>query len=365
MKVTDVQAVSVEIPRTPTTPHDGGFVPLPGSTAAYGYVEVFTDEGISGFCPGAADPSIVENGLKPVLIGENPLEIERIWNRLFQGWRHPKMDEVMAISKIDVALWDIIGKALGQPVWRLLGGARQHVRAYGAGGMYALGKGTPELVAEMVDFRDHGFGAVKMKVAWDRVGMQEDVARVRAVREAIGDDVDLLVDINHAWYPYQAIRFGRMIEQFNPYWLEEPVDPWDYKGSAEVARALDMPIATGENVSTRWAWRDLIDARACDIVQADPLYCGGITEWRRIAAYAAAHNLPMSPHGQPHVGAHCVGGAANGLLVEVGMYAGRKPARPAMIAPLVVENSMVDLGDAPGIGWQIDRDAIRWNLEHR
>jgi L-alanine-DL-glutamate epimerase-like enolase superfamily enzyme len=364
MRITDVKAVSVEISRGPTPFHDGGFIVPPNSTAPYGYVEVFTDEGLTGFCPAPAPPALVENSLKPMLVGENPLEIERIWSRLFQGWRHPKMDDLMAISKIDIAVWDLAGKAIGQPVWRLLGGARRHVKAYGAGGMYQAGKGIPELVAEMVDFVEHGFGAVKMKVGWEKVPMKEDVARVRAVREAIGPDVDLMVDVNHAWLPHQAIKFARMIEEYDPYWLEEPVDPWDYQGCAEVARAIDTPVATGENVGGRWAWRDMIDARGCDIVQADALYCGGFTEWRRIAAYAAAHNLPMAPHGQPHVGAQCVGGVPNGMIVEVGMYAGRKPSRPPMIAPLVVENSVVDLGETPGMGWQIDRDAIRWNLEH-
>lgn len=362
MKISDVKAVSVEIPRGPTPYHDGGFVPPPGSTASYGYVEVFTDDGLTGFCPAAAPPALVEAHLKPMLLGQHPLEIEGIWQRLFQGWRHPKMDDLMAISKIDIALWDLAGKVVGQPVWRILGGARRRVRAYGAGGMYQEGKDTAGLVAEMVDFVEHGFGAVKMKVGWEKVSMADDVARVKAVREAVGPNVDLMVDVNHAWLPYQAIQFARMIEEYRPYWLEEPVDPWDYKGCAEVARALDIPVATGENVGSRYLWRDVIDARACDIVQADALYCGGFTEWRRIAAYAAANSLPMAPHGQPHVGAHCVGAVPNGLIVEVGMYAGRKPAQPPMIAPLVVEDSHVDLGEEPGMGWQIDRDAIKWNL---
>src|SRR5262249_46016565 len=100
------------------------------------------------------------------------------------------------------------------------------------------------------------------------------------------------------------------------------------------------------------------------IVQADPLYCGGMTEWRKIAAYAAAHRLPMAPHGNAHVGAHCVGGAPNGLIVEVGMYAGRRAARPPIVAPLVVANGYVQLTNAPGLGFEVDRDAIRWNVEN-
>jgi len=362
MKITDVKAVSVDTNVGPRPSHDGGFIVPANSKGKFGYVEVFTDEGLTGFCPGAATPSIVEGPLRDVLVGQNPLDVERCWHLMFQGWRHPKMDELMTISKVDIAIWDLAGKALGQPVWRLLGGARSRVRAYGAGGMYQEGKDVDGLVQEMVDFAEHGFGAVKMKVAWDRVGMRHDVERVKAVREALGPGVDLMVDANHAWRPDEAIVFARQIEQYRPYWLEEPVGPWDHWGCAEVARALDIPVATGENVSTRYMFRDMVDARACDIVQADALYCGGITEWRRIAAYASAHDLPMAPHGNAHVGAHCVGGVSNGLIVEVGMYAGRKPSRPPMLAPLVVEDSYVELGEKPGFGFEIDREAIRWNI---
>src|SRR4051794_11196533 len=217
MKITDVKAVSVEINRGPTPSHDGGHIVEPNSTAPYGYVEVFTDEGLTGFCPAAAPPALVESSLKPMLVGENPLEIERIWARLFQGWRHPKMDDLMAISKVDIAVWDLAGKALGQPVWRLLGGARDRVRAYGAGGMYIRGKDAAELVDEMADFAAHGFDAVKMKVAG--APFKEDVARVKAVREALGPDVDLMIDANHAWTPYEAIKFARAVEQYDVYWL--------------------------------------------------------------------------------------------------------------------------------------------------
>jgi len=359
MKLTDVKAVYVDHGPGLRPYSDGGYR---DQKRVFGYVEVFSDEGLTGFCPGAAAPSLVEHDLKDMIVGQNPLEVERIWHRLFQGWRHPKMDDLMAISKVDIAIWDLLGKTLQQPVWRLLGGARDRVRAYGAGGMYMADKGIDELVAEMVDFTTHGFSAVKMKVAG--APFKEDVARVAAVRDAIGADAGLMIDANHAWTPYEAIRFTRAVEQYDIGWLEEPVYPWDYAGCAEVARALDVPVATGENVSSRYAFRDMVDVHACDIVQADPLYCGGITEWRKIAAYAAAHSLPMAPHGSAHVGAHCVGGVQNGLIVEVGMYAGRQAARPTMLAPLAVDGGYIQLTDTPGFGFQIDRDAITWNVHN-
>jgi L-alanine-DL-glutamate epimerase-like enolase superfamily enzyme len=234
MKIIDLKSVYVDQGPGPRPFSDGGYR---DQKRVFGYVEVFTDDGLSGFCLGAAPPSLIEHDLKEVLVGQNPLEVERLWQRLFQGWRHPKMDDLMAISKVDTAVWDLMGR-----------------------------------------------------------------------------------------------------------------DPWDYTGCAEVARALDVPVATGENVSSLYAFRDMIGARACDIIQADPLYCGGITEWRKIAAYAAAHKLPMAPHGNAHVGAHCVGGASNGLIVEVGMYAGRQSDRPAMLAPLKVERGTIQLTDVPGFG---------------
>jgi L-alanine-DL-glutamate epimerase-like enolase superfamily enzyme len=359
MKITDVKAVYVDHGPGLRPFSDGGWR---NQSRLFGYVEVFTDQGLSGFCPSAASPEIVEGPLKAMIVGENPLEVERIWTRMFQGWRHPKMDDLMAISKVDCAIWDVAAQILGQPVWRLLGGARREVRAYGAGGMYMPGKDADELAAEMLDFASHGYTAVKMKVAG--APFDEDVARVRAVREAIGPRVDLMLDANHAWTAPEAIRFARAVEQYTPYWFEEPVMPWDYKGCAEVARALDVPVATGENVGSLSPWRDLIDARGCDIVQADPLYCGGMTEWRRIAAYAAAHGLPVAPHGVPHVGAHCVAGLPNGLIAEVGLYGGRESEAPPIVAPLRVEDGVVRLGDEPGFGFKIDRDALAWNTEH-
>ena len=360
MKITDVTAVAID--QGPNT--------RPWADATYrnerrifGYVEVVTDEGLTGFCPSPATPSVVEDGLKQVLVGENPLDIERLWLRMWEGWRHPKMDEAMTIGKVDIALWDLLGKALGQPTWRLLGGARPAVAAYAAGGMYQDGKDIPELVEEMVGFVEDGFRHVKMKVG--RLAVADDIARVRAVRDAIGPDIELMIDGNHAWSPSEAIQFARACDEFRIFWLEEPVNPWDYRGCAEVARALDVPVATGENVSTRYAFRDMIDARAADIIQADALICGGLTEWRRIAAYAAAHNLPMAPHGNAHVGAACVGAVPNGMIVEVGFYAGRKPARPPLVAPVQVQDGLIHLTEEPGIGFQIDRDVLRWNLENR
>ena len=205
-------------------------------------------------------------------------------------------------------------ETLGQPICRLLGGDRGRVPAYAAGGYYAPGKTIEDLQKEMAGYIEMGYDTVKMKVG--RLELKKNAERVKAVRAAIGPDIRLMVDGNHAWTAYQAIQFGRMIEKYEPYWLEEPVPTSDYAGGTEVRAALDIPLATGENGYLRWGFRDLIEHRAVDIVQADPNICGGYTEWRKLAAIATAHNLLLAPHGHGNLGAHAVASIHEGLTVE-------------------------------------------------
>lgn len=354
MKITDVKAVAIDLGPHPDPWGDSTYR---NTRRVFGYVEIFSDQGVTGFCPSAATPSVVEQQLKPLLVGQNPLEVEGLWMRMWGGWRHPKMDDVLSISKVDIALWDLAGKLVGQPVWRLLGGARSVVPGYAAGGMYYDGRGIAELVKEAEGFVADGFKHVKIKVG--RLSVAEDLARVHAVREAIGPEIELMIDGNHVWSVSEAIQFARACERDRIFWLEEPVDPWDHRGCAEVARALDVPVATGENVSTRYGFRDMIDARAADIIQADAIICGGLTEWRRIAAYAAAHNLPVAPHGNAYLGAVCVGAAPNGMIVEVSYYDGKRPVNPPLVEQIEVTNGLIHLSDEPGIGWRINEEVKR------
>ena len=322
MKITDVRVTSFSLGPRPAPVSDATFTT---SEYRFSMVEVFTDEGITGVCPGAGMLEITHGPLKEMLVGEDPLYIERLWRKMYSGWCHPASagEAIRAMSRIDIALWDILGKFLNQPVHRLLGGDRDKVPCYAAGGYYAPGKTIEDLQREMVGYLEMGYDAVKMKVAL--LELKEDAERVKAVREAIGPDIKLMVDGNHAWTPYQAIQFGRMIEEYDPFWLEEPVPATDYEGGAEVCAALDIPIATGENEYLRWGFRDLIKNRAVDIVQADPGTCGGYTEWRKIAAIATAHNLPLAPHGQGYLGAHAVASIPEALTVET--YPTPRPAR--------------------------------------
>ena len=325
--------------------------------------EVTTDEGIKGFWIGG-NKEIIERRIRPKILGEDPLNIERIWMKMYMGGtRKPvaKGDYIAAMSRVDNALWDLAGKILDQPVYKLLGGYTNRVRVYAAGGYYAEGKTIEDLVKEMESNVAEGFTAVKMKVGGWRFGikMETDVQRVNAVREAIGDEIDLMVDANNAWNAYEAKRFAKLIEPYHPFWFEEPVHPDDIEGSLEVKASTFIPIASGENEFTHYGFRDLISKRAVDIVQADPNIAGGLTEIRKIAAMADAYHIHFAPHGGHIIGSHAVAAFPNGLIVEC--YASkaspyRDPDPPPRLYndPLEVKNGWIEIPDKPGFGMEID-----------
>jgi D-arabinonate dehydratase len=219
-----------------------------------------------------------------------------------------------AISAIDIGLWDLRAKVAGLPLYKLLGGFRDRVPTYIAGGYYEEGKGLKELQQEMVDSVNMGARAVKMKIG--AVSIAEDVARVRAVREAIGPEVKLLIDANCAYRAYEAIQLAKRVEDYDIFWFEEPVAPDDYEGHQRVAQATSIPIATGENEYTRYGFRDLIAHNAASILNADAKVLGGVTEFMKVAALAQAHDLDVAPHGSQDIHVHLVSAIANGLILE-------------------------------------------------
>jgi D-galactarolactone cycloisomerase len=266
-------------------------------------VEIGTDEGITGWgeagVPGhKATAAVISEILKPLLIGQDPFDREVLWERMYAKTRDygQKGIPIDAVSGIDIALWDVMGKALGLPVHKLLGGAmRDQVMAYATGLYY---KESPrlmeELVQEALDYVKEGFRAVKMKIGG--LPLAQDLANVRAVREAIGPEVLLMVDANHAYNTMTAIQVGRELEKCQIFWFEEPVIPEDLQGYLEVKEALDIPIAGGECEYTRFGFRDLISRRAVDIVQPDTCRVGGLSEAKKIAALSSAWGIPYFPH---------------------------------------------------------------------
>jgi L-alanine-DL-glutamate epimerase-like enolase superfamily enzyme len=285
-------------------------------------VQVATDDGLVGLgeCAaygGSLDSMerVVLDDLRLSLIGEDPFRVERLWSRMARRSHQRGTTGMLmqAISGVDIALWDLIGQATRTPLYRLLGGYRDNVDAYASAGFYAGNKGPAQLAEEVGGYAARGFRTVKMKVGrnpevmlnplpdmWEpdyaTATLDDDVERVRAARAAIGPNVRLAIDANNAWTPSVAIQFMRRVADQNIFWLEEPVGTDDIDGSAEVARALDVPVAGYETATGLASFRELITRRAVDIVQPDVIWTGGITLCRKVAALAEAHGLPVVPH---------------------------------------------------------------------
>ena len=265
-------------------------------------VEIETNDGVVGwgecYGPAAVSKAYIESQFAPRIIGRDAFDVEVIWEDLYNRIKDygPRGMVTSAMSGIDIALWDIIGKSCGKPIHKLIGGAqRSEVTAY-ATGLYFIDmeRLVEEAVEEARDYVEQGFVAVKMKIGLGDPKL--DIRRVAAVREAVGDTTRLMVDANHCFTVPQAIRLGRELEQLNVEWFEEPISPEDIDGYVEVTRALDMAVAGGENEFTRWGFRDLVVRKAMDIVQPDVCAAGGISECRKIAALASAHGVECVPH---------------------------------------------------------------------
>jgi L-alanine-DL-glutamate epimerase-like enolase superfamily enzyme len=313
VKITDVTTETYRWPRH--KPISNGLHTYTHS--GLGLVKIHTDEGTLGVGVSATNGIVqatVEH-LKPELIGEDPIDVERIWHKMWV----PKLVgrrglTTRAIAGIDIALWDLRAKVAGMPLYKLLGGYRNRMPTYVAGGYYEEGKGLKELQQEMLDNVELGAKAVKMKIG--AVPIREDVERVKAVREAIGPDVSLLVDANCAYRAYEAVQIARRMEEYDIFWFEEPVAPDDYEGHKRLADMTTIPIATGENEYTRYGFRDLIATGAVPILNADAKVLGGVTEWMKVAALAQAHDLRIAPHGSQDIHIHLVSAVSNGLVLE-------------------------------------------------
>lgn len=326
-------------------------------------VFIETDAGVTGLgfasgIQGAPDVTIaIVEHLKQVLIGRDPLDHERHWREM---WR-PKLVgrrgiTTRVISGIDIALWDLKAKLAGMPLYKLLGGYGDSVDTYIAGGYYEEGKGLPELAQEMEHNVALGATAVKMKIGG--VPINEDVARVRTVREAVGPDVRIMVDANNAYRHYQAIEFARKAEKYDLFWFEEPVEPDDYIGQREITRSTSIPVAAGENEYTRYGFRDMIDHRAVDILQPDALILGGITEFMKVAAMAQAHDLDIAPHGKQQVHIHLVAAIPNGLILEYYRESVDPMHGRMFLEDLEIRAGRVYAPNRPGLGLELNREAL-------
>jgi L-alanine-DL-glutamate epimerase-like enolase superfamily enzyme len=334
-----------------------------GVTHNFVTLRLRTDEGVEGigisfFGAGAMSASLKAaiDGLGALTIGENPMFIEFIVQKLRAAAAQsgPGGIFTLALSAIDIALWDIRGKVLDQPLATLLGGFRDKVPTYASG---ALMRGFPLAHVEKAAARlvERGFRQMKTQLALPGdTNPEKEIERIRLVRNAIGPTVDLMCDINQRWDVRQAISIGSRIEEYNLFWLEDVVAHDDYAGMAAVAGALATPLAAGEYVYGLVPFRHMLEARSVDIVMVDVLRAGGISQWVKIAGMAEAFNLPIVNHLCPEISVHLVAAVPNGLTVEYMPWSSklfREVPQPV--------NGELTVPDKPGLGLEFDADALK------
>lgn len=383
MKIVKVEATWVRVPIPlerqhvsdfgATTSFDSVLVRIETASGIVGWGEAKAGVGSAAACGGLA--AIVNRDYAPLLLGEDSRDVSRLWDVLYnlprqghaipRGHAMPQLGRrglsVSALAGVDIALWDILGKSLGVPVWRLLGGRRaERMAAYASSG-WADEQGIGEQLRAYV--AKGGFGAVKMRVGVMDGAPHRSAARVHAARRALGPDVKLMADAHGTWTVAEAKRFCRMVEECDLFWLEEPVTADDKPGLAEVRRSTTIPISTGESEFTRHDFREIAELRAADILQPDLAIAGGITEGVRIGALASAYNLLLAPHlwsGAPAFAAGLALAATQtaGFILEYSL--GDNP----MLHDLVEErfpviDGTVEIPDRPGLGITVNEEFVR------
>jgi L-alanine-DL-glutamate epimerase-like enolase superfamily enzyme len=383
MKIARVRATWVHVPIPPERQHTSDF----GRIASFDsvVVKIETDAGLVGWGEAKAGvgsaasayglAAIINRDLAPLLVGQDPRDVSRLWDVMYNTPREgyaverghvlPQLGRrglsISAIAGVDIALWDLLGKSLGVPVWRLLGGRRaERMPAYASGGWANEARIGEQLVEYVTQ---SGFRAVKMRVGVMDGEPHRSAARVLAARRALGPDVKLMADAHGTWTVSEAKAFCRMVEACDLYWLEEPVTADDKAGLAEVRRASAVPIATGESEFTRHDFREIAELRAADVLQPDLAIAGGLTEGARIGAIASAYNLRLAPHlwsGAPAFAAGLALAASQsaGFILEYSL--GANPLLHELVhEKFMVVDGQIEIPDRPGLGITVDEDFVR------
>ena len=382
MKIVDIKAIWLQYPIPENRQHLSDFGRM--TTFDIALVEVTTDAGITGYgeskshvgssADNHAIVAIVEHELKPILVGRDPRQISALWEEMYNGVRaHQALTRgrgfpvlgrrgltISAISGIDMALWDILGKSLDIPVYQLLGGkCRDDLPAYASGG-WADAEGIGAQLQSYID--QGGFQAVKMRVGSMDGDVTTSAARVKAARDALGPDTAIMVDAHGTFSVKEAQRFARKVEECDLAWLEEPVNADNKAGCAEVRASTDIPIASGESEFTRFDFRDLIACGAVDILQPDLAIMGGITEGIRVAALAGAYQLTVAPHlwGSALLfasGLQLAAATPNCTVLEYSL--GFNPMlRDLAVEPPDVRDGRIAIPDRPGLGVTINGEFV-------
>jgi len=329
-------------------------------------VRIHTEDGLAGdgftlgYDGSLAMVSLIDTIYRPILEGASAFDAEHLWAEMYrQSIQAGRRGAALrAMSAIDIALWDLRGKAAGMPIMNLLGVHSTKLRCYATGGYFREGQTLDELAREYVAYVEQGFTAVKLKVG--KFAARVDADRMRAVRQAVGEDVDILLDANGGWSDSNtAIAALRRLEEFRPYWIEEPVRADNLAAMARIAAALDWPVATGELEATRWAFADLLARGAADILQPDATVVGGVGEWLKVAHMAAAFDVPIAPHYNWDIHTQLVASIPNGLFVEYFVRGTDVKVFDEVLAnPIYPDNGYLTPRTAPGFGLEFREDKI-------
>jgi D-arabinonate dehydratase len=358
MKIRSVEAYAISIP-----------LPAPVADAVrlithrdHLMVNITTEDGITGtgfslgYDGARAMVKLVDEIYRPILAGAEASDTSHLWGEMYRqsiqaGRRGAGL---RTISAIDIALWDIRGKRAKMPVMELIGVHSRKLRCYATGGYYRAGQKIDDLIRETSRTVELGFTALKLKVG--KLGAREDAARLGAVRRALGDDIDILLDANGGWADAPtAVAAMERLEEFNPYWIEEPVRADNLTAMRKIAERIRTPVATGELEATRWAFAQLLEQEAAEILQPDATVVGGVSEWLKIAHMAAAFDVPVAPHYNWDIHTQLSATIPNNLFIEYFIKESGVKMFDAVIAnPMQAVGGYIEPRTGPGFG-------IEWN----
>ncbi len=370
MKITRLEVFTLKAPQS-GRPHWVSHFIVP--TANEILVRIYTDEGIDGFGLATSYTPIdfavkaFKSGIGDLIIGEDPLAPERVYKKLFslttsrmaseKGWSREAVIRIS--SAIDIALWDIVGKTAGLPLYRIFGGFRSEVPAYVTCGYYRDGKDDAELRDEIQKLVEQGHTGFKAKVGG--LPLERDIERMALIREVIGDKKDLMIDVNRAWDLETAIKGAQLLEPLNPRWLEEPVR-WedDRRALKLLSNKTRIPLSGGESEVTSYGCRAMIEEQAIQILQFDCTMFGGFTEGRKMAGLCELNHVQVAPHHDCFIHAHIVAGSPAGCIVEAFTDPERDPLQAELFEePPVIKNGVMKLKEQPGLGLTLSEAAMK------